>query len=101
MHRLQVAAGAAELLRNELGDIRALRPQGAQQLSADLEYFTNVLSALGVSPPPVLATWQVRLRSLSLSCLVPQVSCRIQGETTVAWGIPPACCWHTETMEMQ
>lgn len=28
------------------------------QLSADLEYFCNVLTTLGVSPPPALAAWQ-------------------------------------------
>ena len=60
MHMLgmQVAMGAAEVLFDQLQSIRQLRPQGAQQLAADLEYFCNVLSALGVAAPAALATWQ-------------------------------------------
>ena len=57
---VQVAGGAAEVLLGQLGSIRLLKPQGVQQLAADLEYFCNVLSALGVAPPSTLATWQAK-----------------------------------------
>lgn len=56
----QVAVGAADMLTDQLSAIKGLKQQGAQQLAADLEYFCNVLSALGVAPPTALATWQVR-----------------------------------------
>ncbi|KAK9807441.1 hypothetical protein WJX73_007551 [Symbiochloris irregularis] len=54
----KVAMGAADVLLNQLQSIRVLKPQGSQQLAADLEYFCNVLSALGVAAPAALATWQ-------------------------------------------
>ena len=56
---LQVAVGAADLYAAQLQQITSLSSQGSQQLAADLEYFCNVLSALGVSVPPTLGTWQV------------------------------------------
>ena len=37
-----------------------LTQHGSQQLLADLEYFGNVLAALGVALPPSLVTWEVR-----------------------------------------
>lgn len=58
---VQVAEGAAELYVAQLGQLRGLTPQGSAQLAADLEYFCNVVSALGVSIPTALATWQVDL----------------------------------------
>ncbi len=54
-----MAAGAADLYAAQLQQITGLSSQGSQQLAADLEYFCNVLSALGVSVPPTLGTWQV------------------------------------------
>ena len=62
----QVAVGAADMLVDQLASIKALRQQGAQQLAADLEYFCNVLSALGVGPPAAIATWQVRYLAVRL-----------------------------------
>ena len=56
---VQVASGAAELYAEEVQQIGSLTPQGTQQLLADLEYFCNVLAALGVALPPTLTTWQV------------------------------------------
>lgn len=56
---MQVAAGAADLYTDQLQQIPNLSSQGAQQLAADLEYFCNVLSALGVAVPARLGTWQV------------------------------------------
>jgi hypothetical protein len=64
---LQIAAGTADLYVGELEKVGRLSNSGAQQLATDLEYFCNVLSALGVALPPALATWQVRLRFLFLT----------------------------------
>jgi hypothetical protein len=50
--------GAADLYAAQLQHIASLSSQGSQQLAADLEYFCNVLSALGVSVPATLGTWQ-------------------------------------------
>ncbi len=61
----QVAAGAAELYMRELTKITALNESGAAQLAADLDYFCNVLAALGVAVPLQLVTWQVKLSPLS------------------------------------
>lgn len=43
----------------ELGSIKRLSEAGSTQLAADLDYFCNVLAALGVALPPQLVTWQV------------------------------------------
>lgn len=53
-----MAAGAAEMYAAGLAQIGHLSPHGAAQLSADLEYFCNVLAVLSVAPPPALVTWQ-------------------------------------------
>ncbi len=58
---MQVAAGAAHLYVQELASIKRLSESGAAQLAADLDYFCNVLTALGVALPPQLVTWQVIL----------------------------------------
>lgn len=54
-----MAAGAADAYSDQLQQIPLLSAQGSQQLAADLEYFCNVLSALGVAVPSRLGTWQV------------------------------------------
>lgn len=59
MEWVQVASGAAELYAEEVQQIPTLTPHGTQQLLADLEYFCNVLAALGVALPSTLTTWQV------------------------------------------
>ncbi len=59
---LQVATGAAEMYSNEVQQIHNLSHHGTQQLLADLEYFCNVLAALGVALPAGLSTWQVITR---------------------------------------
>ena len=56
---LQVATGAAEMYSDEVQQIHNLSHHGTQQLLADLEYFCNVLAALGVALPVGLSTWQV------------------------------------------
>ena len=58
----------------ELSSIKRLTEAGSAQLAADLDYFCNVLAALGVALPPQLVTWQVRplpccVSPLSLSCM--------------------------------
>ena len=63
---LQVAAGAAQLYADEMLQIPHLTQRGSQQLLADLEYYGNVLAALGVALPASLTTWQV--------CTTPSVS---------------------------
>ena len=55
-----MAAGAARVYVQELSSIRRLSEAGSAQLAADLDYFCNVLAALGVALPPQLVTWQVR-----------------------------------------
>ena len=55
----QVATGAAEMYSDEVQQIHNLSHHGTQQLLADLEYFCNVLAALGVALPVGLSTWQV------------------------------------------
>ena len=45
----------------ELASIERLSEVGSTQLAADLDYFCNVLAALGVALPPQLVTWQVGL----------------------------------------
>ena len=56
---VQVAAGAARVYAQELASIKRLSEVGSTQLAADLDYFCNVLAALGVALPPQLVTWQV------------------------------------------
>ena len=59
MEWVQVASGAAELYAEEVQQIQSLTLHGTHQLLADLEYFCNVLAALGVTLPSTLTTWQV------------------------------------------
>ena len=54
-----MATGAADHYADQLAKIDRLTPHGSAQLAADLEYFCNVLHALGVAVPLVLGTWQV------------------------------------------
>ena len=48
----------AQSLSEEWSKISTLTHQGAAQLSTDAEYFSNVLSTLGVPIPPTVAAWQ-------------------------------------------
>ena len=54
----QVALDTAAHYQAQLGGIAGLTAQGSAQLAADLEYFCNVLTTLGVAVPPSLAAWQ-------------------------------------------
>ncbi|XP_057805575.1 conserved oligomeric Golgi complex subunit 7 [Salvia miltiorrhiza] len=53
----KVGEGAAALYIEQLRGIQKITDRGAQQLSVDIEYLSNVLSALSMPTPPVLATF--------------------------------------------
>lgn len=57
----KVAEGATALYMEQLRGIQFITDRGAQQLSVDIEYLSNVLSALSMPIPPVLATFQTCL----------------------------------------
>ncbi|KAL1540169.1 Golgi transport complex subunit 7 [Salvia divinorum] len=54
----KVGEGASALYIEQLRGILKITDRGAQQLSVDIEYLSNVLSALSMPTPPVLATFQ-------------------------------------------
>ncbi|OWM79451.1 conserved oligomeric Golgi complex subunit 7 [Punica granatum] len=54
----KVAEGATALFMEQLRGIQYLTDRGAQQLSVDIDYLSNVLSALSMPIPPVLSTFQ-------------------------------------------
>lgn len=60
---MKVAEGATAMYIDQIRGIQALNERGAQQLSADIEYLCNVLSALSMSIPPVLSTFQACVAS--------------------------------------
>ncbi|KAL2555979.1 conserved oligomeric Golgi complex component-related protein [Forsythia ovata] len=53
----KVAEGATALYTEQLRGIQYITDRGAQQLSVDIEYLSNVLSALSMTIPPTLATF--------------------------------------------
>ncbi|KAK6155863.1 hypothetical protein DH2020_010111 [Rehmannia glutinosa] len=53
----KVAEGATALYVEQLRGIQKITDRGAQQLSVDIEYLSNVLSALSMPTPLVLATF--------------------------------------------
>ncbi|KAL6530254.1 Golgi transport complex subunit 7 [Orobanche hederae] len=53
----KVAEGATALYVEQLRGIQKVTDRGAQQISADIEYLSNVLSALSMPIPSVLATF--------------------------------------------
>ncbi|PWA56098.1 Conserved oligomeric Golgi complex subunit 7 [Artemisia annua] len=57
----KVAEGAAALFMEQLRGIQYITDRGAQQLSVDIEYLSNVLSALSMPIPPILATFHTCL----------------------------------------
>lgn len=56
--KFQVAEGATALYIEQLRGIQYITDRGAQQLSVDIDYLSNVLSALSMPIPAVLATFQ-------------------------------------------
>ncbi|XP_051138387.1 conserved oligomeric Golgi complex subunit 7 [Andrographis paniculata] len=54
----KVAEGATALYIEQLRGIQKITDRGAQQLSVDIEYLSNVLSALSMPTPQVLSTFQ-------------------------------------------
>ena len=65
-----MAGGAAGALVVELGALWRLSGPGAAQLAADLDYFCNVLAALGVALSPPLLTWQARAWAGCVGCIM-------------------------------
>ncbi|KAG5558361.1 hypothetical protein RHGRI_008328 [Rhododendron griersonianum] len=57
----KVAEGATALYMEQLRGIQYITDHGALQLSADIDYLSNVLSALSMPIPPILATFQTCL----------------------------------------
>lgn len=57
----KVAEGATAIYIEQLRGIQYITDRGAQQLSVDIEYLANVLSALSVPIPPILSTFQTCL----------------------------------------
>ncbi|XP_030934477.1 conserved oligomeric Golgi complex subunit 7 [Quercus lobata] len=57
----KVAEGATALYMEQLRGIQHISDRGAQQLSVDIEYLSNVLSALSMPIPPVLSTFHTCL----------------------------------------
>ena len=53
---LQVIVGSAELYGDEILGLTQLTSPGVVQMTCDLQYFSNVLSAMGTSFPPSLAS---------------------------------------------
>ncbi|KAK2996643.1 hypothetical protein RJ639_025150 [Escallonia herrerae] len=53
----KVAEGATALYTEQLRGIQFITDRGAQQLSVDIEYLSNVLSALSMPIPPLLSTF--------------------------------------------
>jgi conserved oligomeric Golgi complex subunit 7 len=59
----QVAEGATALFMEQLRGIQYITDRGAQQLAADIEYLSNVLSALSMLIPPFLSTFHACVSS--------------------------------------
>lgn len=57
----KVAEGATALYMEQLRGIQHITDRGAQQLSVDIEYLSNVLSALSMPIPPILSTFHTCL----------------------------------------
>ena len=53
---VQVIVGSAELYGDEILGLARLTGPGVVQMTCDLQYFSNVLSAMGTSFPPSLAS---------------------------------------------
>jgi len=53
----KIAEASADLVLKEVQTIPSLTDQGAAQLSADLEYFSNIVTALSLTPPSALLAW--------------------------------------------
>lgn len=56
-----MAEGATNLFMEQLRGIHYITERGVQQLSADIEYLSNVLAALSMPIPPFLSTYHTIL----------------------------------------
>lgn len=57
----RLAASSASLYAKYLGQIQSLPMESSRQLTADIEYFCNILSSLGQEIPVSLSAWQAAL----------------------------------------
>jgi len=57
----RLAASSASLYAKYLGQITSLPTESSRQLTADIEYFCNILSSLGQEIPVSLSAWQAAL----------------------------------------
>ncbi|KAL9249752.1 Conserved oligomeric Golgi complex subunit 7-like protein [Drosera capensis] len=57
----KVAEGATAIYTEQLRGIQHITDRGAQQLAVDIEYLSNVLSALSMPIPPALSNFQTCL----------------------------------------
>ncbi|XP_050225830.1 conserved oligomeric Golgi complex subunit 7 [Mercurialis annua] len=57
----KVAEGATALYMEQLRGIQHITDRGAQQLAVDIEYLSNVLSALSMPIPPIIETFHTCL----------------------------------------
>lgn len=55
---------------------------GAAQLAADIEYFANIITTVGVEPPPELAAWQAALTAPDSSALKDVRDRAVEGGST-------------------
>ena len=65
----RAALSSSQLYLDQLQRIKGLTAQGAGQLAADIEYFSNVLSTLGLAVSPVMAAWQAALEAPDAAAL--------------------------------
>ncbi|KAG9134428.1 hypothetical protein Leryth_022380 [Lithospermum erythrorhizon] len=77
--------GATALYMDQLRGIQYITDRGAQQLSVDIEYLSNVLSALSMPIPPILSTFHT-----CLSAPKDQLKDMVKSESTDQLDIPTA-----------
>lgn len=81
----KVAEGATALYMEQLRGIQYITDRGAQQLSVDIEYLSNVLSALSMPIPPILSTFHS-----CLSAPRDQLKDMVKSESTDELDMPTA-----------
>lgn len=65
----RAALASCQLYLDVLKELKNVSPQGAGQLAADIEYFSNVLSTLGLAVPSALAAWHAALVAPDIATL--------------------------------
>lgn len=78
----RLAASSALLYAKHLGQIKSLPTDSSRQLTADIEYFCNILSSLGQEIPVALSAWQAALSapdSEAMKSLISQIDDQSDG----------------------